>query len=311
MTRILVLGNAGLDLSLVLPRLPSAGETLMAGRVTRAPGAKGLNQAVTAARAGGYVAFAAPVGEDAEANFVATALGIEPLASTRLIRLPEPTDLSVLMVAADGENSIVTAGACAAALTADAAASFAGDAEPGDLLLLQGNLSAAASLAAAEIGARRGARLMVNAAPILWPLAELLRLSAVFVVNAVEAADITGQKGEVAAADLHAQGAALAVVTLGAAGCVCADATGVRRYAAHPAVVMDTTGAGDAFCGVLAAMLADGAEVDTAIDVAQAAAALTVSRPGAFTALPSVTELTSLLCGRQRDTTSHRRGRLR
>jgi ribokinase len=294
MTRILVLGNAGLDICLTLPHLPRPGETLVAERTTRAPGGKGLNQAVVAARAGGHTIFAAPVGADLDADTIATALQAEPFATLHLPRLPQPTDLSILMVAPDGENSIVTIGACAAALNTDAAACFAAAAEPGDLLLLQGNLSEAASLAAARTATMRGARLMVNAAPLLWPQAALLDLASYVVVNAVEAACITGQENEAAAAALRMQGAAVAIVTLGAAGCVAADAAGTRRHSARPAVAIDSSGAGDVFCGMLAAMVAAGASTDSAIDAAQVAASLCVARPGVFAALPTASELVTI-----------------
>jgi ribokinase len=297
MTRILVLGNAGLDICLTLPHLPRPGETLVAARTARAPGGKGLNQAVVAARAGGHTIFAAPVGEDADADTIAAALQAEPFAALHLPRLPQPTDLSILMVAPDGENSIVTIGACAAALGTDAAAAFAATAEPGDLLLLQGNLSEAASVAAALAATARGARLMVNAAPLLWPQATLLDLATYFVVNAVEAAGITGQENEAAAAALREYGPSVAIVTMGAAGCVAADAAGTRRHAARPAAAIDSSGAGDAFCGMLAAMLAAGAPADAAIDAGQTAAALSVARPGAFEALPTVCELAAIARG--------------
>jgi ribokinase len=297
MTRVLVLGNAGVDLSLSVPRLPVPGETLVAAGGGRAPGGKGLNQAVVAARAGALVAFAAPVGDDAEAGFVEAALREERFDELRLIRLAAPTDLSVLMVAPDGENSIVTLGLCAATLPAATAAAFAGSAELGDLLVMQGNLSAAASEDAAQAAVARGARLMVNAAPLLWPQAALLGMASVFVVNAVEAEGITGLSGDAGVAALHARGADLAIVTLGAAGCVAADGAGVRRYPGHPAQAVDSSGAGDAFCGMLAAMLGLGAAVDAAIDAAQAAASLSVGRPGAFAALPTVAELAAIMGG--------------
>jgi ribokinase len=297
MNRILVLGNAGLDISLALPRLPLPGETLVASRASRAPGGKGLNQAVVAARAGARVVLGAPIGDDADGAVVVEALADEPFEGLRLIRSDEATDLSVVMVAPDGANSIVTIGGCAAALSADEAAEFAAGAEAGDLLLLQGNLSAAASLAAARAAVARGARLMVNAAPLSWSPGQLVELAAVLVVNEVEAAVLTASKEGEAAAALHAQGAALAIVTLGAAGCVAADARGTRHHPAVHAKPVDTSGAGDAFCGMLAAGLVRGLPTDAAIEAAQAAAALAVSRRGTFAALPRVEELATLARG--------------
>jgi len=93
---------------------------------------------------------------------------------------------------------------------------------------------------------------------------------------------------------LRAAGPALAIVTLGAAGCIAAGPDGVHRHAALQVCAVDSSGAGDTFCGVLAALLASGSQAAPAIAAAQQAAALTVARPGAYAALPSAAELRSL-----------------
>ena len=293
MSRVLVLGNAGLDLSLRVPRLPYRGETLMAADLTRAPGGKGLNQAVTAARAGAETWFLAPVGDDPDGRFIAEVLAAEGFASLRLITVPHAaTDVSVILVGADAENSIVTAGPCADALDEARAAEFASSTSPGDVLLLQGNLSLGSTLAAARNAAGRGARVLLNPAPLRWPVAPVLAHCAAVVANQGEAAEITGHTDpREAATALRAMGPALAVVTLGAAGCLCADATGVRALPAMPAQVVDSSGAGDAFCGVLSARLAQGWTVSDSLAAATRAAAITVSRPGAYAALPRRDEL--------------------
>ena len=289
---VFVLGNAGVDLSLTLAHLARPGETAVASAGARAPGGKGLNQAVVAARAGARVRFCAPVGEDAEAEFVAQALAAEPLAGLRLLRRPEPTDTSIVMVADDGENSIVSLCRCADTLDEAEAEVFAGGVAAEDWLLVQGNLTAAATLAAAR--AARG-RVMLNAAPLRWPVAPVLPFCAVAVVNRGEAEAITGlaDPGD-AALRLRAQGCAAAVVTLGAEGCVWADADGLHRLPAAAVQAVDTTGAGDTFCGVLAARLASGRALPDALAAAQRAAALSVTRFGAYAALPTVGELRGL-----------------
>ncbi len=295
MSRVLVLGNAGVDLSLAVPRLPRPGETLVAGGLSRAPGGKGLNQAVAAARAGADTWFMAAVGDDADGRFVAGALGGEGFGLLRLARAPFATDVSVVLVAADGENSIVTAGACAAALDAAAAAGFAGAAGAGDVLLLQGNLSAAATLAAARAGQARGAVVVLNTAPLLWAAGPVLRHCAGVVANQGEAEAVTGFGDERAAAALLAAGPAWAVVTLGAAGCLFADAGGVRRLSAVATEAVDSTGAGDTVCGVLAACLARGWATADAVAAGQRAATVTVGRRGAYAALPRRDELARIV----------------
>ena len=296
LSRVLVLGNAGLDLSLRVPRLPHRGETLMAAGLTRSPGGKGLNQAVAAARAGAETWFLAPVGDDPDGRFIAEALAGEGFASLRLVTIPgAATDFSVILVSVDAENSIVTAGPCADALDEALAAEFASGAVPGDVLLLQGNLSLASTLAAARTAAGHGARVLLNPAPLRWPVVPILAHCTAVVANQGEAAEITGQADpREAAAMLRAMGPALAVVTLGAAGCLCADAAGLRALPAAPAQVVDTTGAGDAFCGVLAARLAQGWTTSDSLAAAQRAAALTVGRPGSYAAMLRREELAGL-----------------
>ncbi|MFC7557011.1 PfkB family carbohydrate kinase [Pseudoroseomonas wenyumeiae] len=269
----------------------------MADGQARAPGGKGLNQAVVAARAGAAVHFAAPVGRDEAAEELRAILAAEPFAGLSLLPQEAPTDLSLLMVARDAENCILTLGAAADALSVQEAEAAAAGLGPEDMLLLQGNLSFAATEAAMRAALARGARVMLNTAPLRWDMAPLLPLCALVVANAGEAESLTGRSAAAAAEALHRAGAACAVVTLGAGGCVSAGAAGHHHHPAQPVAAVDTTGAGDTFCGVLAALLLAGQPLPAAAERAQRAAALTVSRPGAFAALPSAAELRALLAG--------------
>jgi ribokinase len=297
MSRLLVLGNAGIDLVCPVPHLPRAGETLVADGQARAPGGKGLNQAVVAARAGAAVHFTAPVGRDGAADELRAILGAEPFVGLSLLPQAAPTDLSLLMVARDAENCILTLGAAADALSAREAEAAVAELGPRDMLLLQGNLSFEATAAAMRAALARGAQVMLNTAPLRWDMAPLLPLCALVVANAGEAESLTGRRAAAAAEALHRAGAACAVVTLGAGGCASAGVEGNRHHPAHAAQAVDTTGAGDTFCGVLAARLLAGQPLAAAADMAQRAAALAVSRPGAFAALPSAAELRALLPG--------------
>ena len=287
-----MLGNAGVDLVLPVPRLPRPGETLVATGLSRAPGGKGLNQAVVAARAGAETLFLAPVGDDPDGHFVALRLQNEPFAALRLVTVPHPTDLSLILVGADAENSIVTAGPCAEALDEDTAIAFAAAAEPGDVLMLQGNLSQSVTRAAASTGRERGAVVLLNPAPLRWPADPVLAWCDTVVANRLEASAITGfEEVRTAALALLERGPATAIVTLGADGCLCADRTGVRLTPAPSVAAVDSTGAGDTFCGLLAACMARGWAMERGIAAAQRAAALTVTRAGAYDALPQPDEL--------------------
>ncbi|MCB8883513.1 ribokinase [Acidisoma cellulosilytica] len=287
MSVVYVLGNAGLDLSLGMARLPAPGETLVAHTATRGPGGKGLNQAVTAGRAGADVIFTAPVGDDREAEQLRAVLATEPLIFEP-ISLAYPTDLSVIMVTPGGENSIATVGLAADGLDVAAAERFAGRAGPDDWLLLQGNLSLAATRAAMLA---TQARVIFNTAPLRWPVDDLLPLCDLVIANGVEAADITGAQGADAAQRLLALGARSVIITLGREGAILASDGTLILMPAPAVTAVDTTGAGDTLCGVLAAALARGDTVRQALQRGQDAAAVTVTRPGAYAALPSRAEL--------------------
>ncbi|MBN9086765.1 MAG: hypothetical protein J0J01_07645 [Reyranella sp.] len=281
MSRVVVIGNAGLDLRLGVPRLPLPGETLIGTEGARAPGGKGLNQAVVAARCGSRVRFCAPLGSDtAQANEVEGWLSREPFDGLVLPRLPHSTDFSLLMVLPDGENSIVSTSACSLALGFAAAEPALGDVGAGDVVLLQGNLSLDVTAAILAAARRRGATTIFNPAPF-WPGAERLPVQCSLVIaNRVEAQALGPSIAD----------AAVAIVTLGAYGCRFAG----RVFPAERVAAVDTTGCGDVFCGTMAAALARGLAIEPAIGVAQKAAALTAIRAGAFDALPSREELAAL-----------------
>jgi len=226
MSRVFVLGNISIDVTLRVPRLPLPGETLMARGIARAPGGKGLNQAVAAARAGAEVFFAAAVGREAEMGFVHAALAAEPLAGLRLVYPGPATDLSTLIVAEDGENSIISTGDCCDAFPLAEAEAFLADMGEGDILLVQGNLTAAVTAAAV----RRAGRAIVNTAPIRWDMAEVVRGAWITVANRVEAAAITG--GDEPARAAGRLGAGIGIVTAGAEGCFVAEGGRVRHFPA-------------------------------------------------------------------------------
>ncbi|MBZ9604255.1 ribokinase [Phyllobacterium chamaecytisi] len=297
MGQVLVLGNAGLDLTLQVPRLPEKGETLLGDSANSAPGGKGLNQAVAAARTGAQVVFHTAIGRDSQGAEIGAALAAEGMTELELHQAPYSSDFSLLMVLPDGENSIVSMGSCAAALTEETAEIFSAKANAADVVLLQGNLTQASTLAALATATARGATTLFNPAPLWWDVGPLLPLCDIVVTNRGEAEAITGisQPPEAAAA-LCRLGASIAIITLGAGGCLTSDSDGtICHYPASQIRAIDTTGCGDTFCGVFAAMLAMGLGQETAINLAQSAAALTAQRRGAFMALPSRDELAVLV----------------
>ena len=282
--RVVVIGNAGLDLRLAVPRLPLPGETLIGSDSARAPGGKGLNQAVVAARCGARVVFCAPLGNDeVQASEVERHLSLEGFDELILPRLPYATDFSLLMVLPGGENSIVSTSACSLALTAADVAPALRAVGEGDVVLLQGNLSLDLTGYLLATARQRKATTIFTPAPF-WPGAEnLVGGCSLVIANRLEA-EALGASIEQADA---------AIVTLGADGCRFDE----RVFPAERVAAVDTTGCGDVLCGVIAAALARGIAIETAIVLAQQAAALTATRAGAFEALPSRDELGALFAG--------------
>ncbi len=284
--RVVVIGNAGLDLRLSVARLPLPGETLVGSGAAWAPGGKGLNQAVVAARCGVPVRFCAPLGhDDSQADEIRRHLDAEGIAELILPRLPHATDFSLLMVLPNGENSIVSTSVCSLAMTPGHAEPALRDLRPHDVVLMQGNLPLATTGAILDAARRQGATSIFNPAPV-WPGAEkLLGRCSLVIANRVEAGQLGDAIGD----------ARTAIVTLGAEGCALIEDGRRRAFAAETVTAVDTTGCGDAFCGVVAAALAQGLAIEVAVVAAQKAAAITATRAGAFAALPPQSELQAIL----------------
>ena len=156
MKRVLVIGNATVDVILSVPHLPAPGETVLADTEFRCAGGKGLNQAVASARLGVPTTLVAAIGEDADGHFLREALLAETL-ETAWLASPHPTDTSLISIASGGENAIVSTAASARWISPEAAAAAASRLKPGDILVLQGNLGEAATLAALRAARAGGA----------------------------------------------------------------------------------------------------------------------------------------------------------
>ncbi|MBN9510968.1 MAG: bifunctional hydroxymethylpyrimidine kinase/phosphomethylpyrimidine kinase [Alphaproteobacteria bacterium] len=290
--RALVIGNLALDERLYVDALPRPGETLLAARAESDLGGKGANQAVVLARAGVATRLLSCIGADAAGAGLRTLLAAEPLQTT-LLPSETPTDRSIVLVAADGENAIVSTAACARGLCAADVDAALDDA---DLALLQGNLSPALTGHALTAARVRERRTVFNPAPADPEFVALCAHADLLVCNRIEAEALTGAAApEAAARRLHAAGAARVAITLGAAGVLFRDAAGHLAVSATPATVRDTTGAGDTFVAALtAALFAYDMPPRAALEAAGRAAAITVARPGTLAAFPTAAELAAI-----------------
>ncbi|MCS6921219.1 MAG: ribokinase [Elioraea sp.] len=293
---VIVFGSINLDLVFPVSHLPAPGETVIGPTVRLEPGGKGANQAVAAAREGARVAFAGAVGRDPLAEHALSGLRFAGVDLSRLAVVDAPTGCAAIGVDADGRNQIlVAAGANRAARASQVADSDLG---PGTVLLLQGECDVGETAAVAQRARDRGTRVVLNLAPFVVLPREALAAASILVVNETEAAALAGHLGVAAEARMIASALGMAVVvTLGAEGAALVDAGAEVRVPALPVPVIDTTGAGDALCGVLAAGLARGLALPAALRRAVVAASLACTRPGAQSALPDRAEIDSALEG--------------
>jgi ribokinase len=293
-----VVGSINMDLMLQCPHLPRPGETVTGHDFHVAPGGKGANQALAAARLGAAVALLGCVGDDAfgpgalahlaEAGVDLT--GVQPVAGCA-------TGVAMVQVDAAGQNCIVVApGANARLSTAhiDAARAVLAQAE---ILICQFETPVPVVQHAIAQARAAGVAVWLNPAPAQPLPAGLLPQIDMLVVNEGEAAVVAGRPvagraaAEEAAAALRAAGCGTVVVTLGADGAVWCDVHGVQHQPAPRVQAVDTTGAGDTFIGALAAAWVKDEPLGPAIDWAQQAAAFSVQRAGAQGAMPWAREL--------------------
>jgi ribokinase len=291
--RIVVVGSANTDLTVVADSLPAPGETVLGGDLLTAGGGKGANQAVAAARAGGEVAFVGRVGDDDFGRATIANLKNEGI-DVDLLRVDEHSASGVALIVVDreGENLIaVASGANARVELEDVRAADSAIAEA-DMVLLQFEIPVETVMAAVAAAAKHGTPVMLNPAPVPprgMPDGLLAGIDYV-TPNAVEAAQLLGAGDDLPAAQLAEglleHGAGAAFVTLGAMG-VCVRTSESAGMVLPPAVeALDTVGAGDCFSGALAVALAEGRGAVDAAQFAAAAAALSVQVAGAQPSLP-------------------------
>ena len=270
MGRVVVVGSLNVDLVTRVERHPKPGETVMGGGLDRLAGGKGANQAVAAAAAGAEVVMVGCVGSDeAGTAYIARllALGID-VAGIR-VEPDCPTGHALITVDEMGENSIVVIAGANAAVGLDDLAVLS-SVGPGDIVLLQLEVPLAVVAAAARRASGRGARVVLNLAPYSALAPDVIALADPLVVNEHEALML---------ADSEALPASL-VVTFGAAGAAW-NGDQLTGPVVGESEVLDTIGAGDAFCGALAAALAAGAARHQALVTALAAGADAVRHVGA------------------------------
>jgi ribokinase len=289
-----------MDLIARAPRIPQAGETILGGDFYTAPGGKGANQAVAAARLGAQVSMVGRVGRDAFAQTLLASLTAAGVDHHHVIQDAQAaTGVALIVVDDGGQNSIVVApGANARLSPADVDAARAAIAAA-DVLLLQLESPLEAVARAAELAHAHGVTVILNPAPACDLPAEMLAQVDVLVPNESETAILTGlpagSKVEVQATALLELGVGAALLTLGERGALLAQPEGIEHVPAFRVTPVDTTAAGDAFVGGFAAALAEGRSPVEAVRWGCAAGALATTKLGAQPSLPTRQEVEALL----------------
>ena len=306
--RITVVGSVNMDLVLRTARLPAPGETIAGSAFRTIPGGKGANQAVAAARLGAEVHFIGAVGSDdfgrqLRSGLAADGIGLAHLAAVAA----ESTGVAMILVDAGGQNSIVLspgANACVGVEQIDAATDLIAGAS---MLVCQLEIPLPAVTRAIDRARAAGTAVLLNPAPAVPLKRELLSKVDYLVLNETEAALLSGvpvvdeASAEAVAARLLQQGAGQVLVTLGDKGVVSASQTaGAVAVHAIPVDVVDTTAAGDTFVGAFAVAVASGVPAPEAVEYAQHAAALAVTKFGAQSSIPNRVEVDGFIQTRRR-----------
>lgn len=287
---IVVVGSVNRDLVLAVEHHPAPGETVAGAGQVRMDGGKGANQAVAASRLGADVRFVGRVGADDDGRALIAAFAADGVDTDSMVVDEDlPTGLAVITVDAERENAIVVIPGANGRVSIDDVDAAAGALASAAVTLLQLEVPSEVVARAAQ---HSGGKVILNPAPAR-PLAESLLAGVdVLVPNRNELEILTGSSDPLSARDLPVP---VTIVTLGGDGAALVRPDGLVTLPAPSVEVVDTTGAGDAFCGALAVGLDRGDDIEAAARTAVAVGAMAVTAVGARAGMPTTTELATFL----------------
>lgn len=303
---VAVVGSANMDLVTTMERVPAAGETVGGIRFDTFPGGKGANQAVSTGRLGGDCIFLGKVGQDSFGDRLLESMAAAGVRTDLVGRVvDESTGIAVILVDSSGENRIVVVKGANARLCSSDVDEAANVISSAGALLVQLEIPFDAVLRAVEIAHRAGVRVILDPAPMpSEPLPDsLLAMVDIITPNQLEATALTGlarieteSDAQLAGQILLEKGVGTAIVKLGAGGAVVVapGKTPVRIHG-HKVNAVDTTAAGDTFAGALAVAIVEGLNPVEGARFANAAAAISVQRPGAQSSMPTRAEVEAFI----------------
>lgn len=289
---ILVIGSSNTDMTAKTAELPRPGETVLGGVFTMGPGGKGANQAVAAQRLGGKVKFICKVGHDMFGDNAVAQYEKEGLDTSSILRSELPSGVALIFVDSHAENCIVVASGANGDITEEDIEKSRKDLESCGILLLQLETPIPAVIKAAQIAHKAGAMVVLNPAPACPLPEEIFKSIDLFIPNETELSTFSGipvedaQSAAKAAKAMQAKGVGRLIVTMGSKGALICEGGPSVFVPAHKVKAVDTTAAGDTFCGALCVAISEGKSLKEAAEFACAASALTVQKMGAQNSIP-------------------------
>ncbi|NEQ96643.1 MAG: ribokinase [Cyanothece sp. SIO2G6] len=305
---IVVFGSINMDLVVRSPRLPQPGETLIGQSFTTVPGGKGANQAVAAAKLGAVTQMVGRVGNDSFGQTLLATLRGYGVGCDRLsIDDQNPSGIALIEVDDAGNNHIIVVPGANGQVGDDEIKQLACLLPSTHVLLLQLEIPLNVVVKAVELAQAQGITVILDPAPVQSLPSHLYPLVSILTPNQTEAEQLTGMairnpdEAIAAAKILHQRGAKTVIVTLGERGVVAVGDRLTQHFPAFTVDVVDTIAAGDAFNGGLAKALSQNLILERAIIQAMATAALTVTQPGAQSAIPNSQTLADFLSQNYKD----------
>ncbi len=304
--KVVVVGSINIDLSINIDHFPKPGETIIGKNFLKTFGGKGANQAVAAAKAGADVTMISKVGNDEYGRAAVKKLEEEGINTRNiLIGEKEHTGIAMIWIDKNGENSIIVASGANGNLVPEEVQNFDETIKSADVLIMQLEIPLETVKAALDIAYKNGIKVILNPAPAVMLGEELLRKVDIITPNINEIETLSGIKIETeedilsASKYIHNKGVNYVIVTRGKYGVYLFDGIEFTHVPAYEIETVDTTAAGDVFNGILAA-LTNEQDLITAIKIANAGAAISVSKKGAQDSVPNKSEIFSFLNKREK-----------
>ncbi len=299
--KIVVVGSCNTDMVIKAERLPIPGETILGGTFFMNPGGKGANQAVAAARMGGNVTLISKTGNDVFGKQSVMLYAAENIKTDYIFSDPRhPSGVALITVDANGENCIVVASGANAYLNPADIEKAISEVEGSDLVLMQLEIPIETVEYVAELANKKGIKVILNPAPARALSDKLLKNVYIIIPNKSEAEILSGIKvsdidsAKQAANIISAKGVEIVVITLGSQGALIKEYSEYHFVEACKVDAIDTTAAGDTFCGSVCVGLSEGKSILDSVKMAARASAITVTRMGAQSSIPYRSELSSL-----------------